>query len=66
MVTADRELTLTAARIKARYPLAYADAFAAALAKWHGVPVLTGDPEFSRIDEIVSIVWLEGKSGDGS
>lgn len=36
---------LQAARIKAAYPLAYADAFAAATAVAHDAPLLTGDPE---------------------
>lgn len=36
---------LEAARIKARYPLAYADAFAVATAIAHGATLLTGDPE---------------------
>lgn len=36
---------LEAARIKADYPLAYADAFAAATAVAHGATLWTGDPE---------------------
>jgi uncharacterized protein len=36
---------LEAASIKARYPLAYADAFAIATAVAHGASLLTGDPE---------------------
>jgi predicted nucleic acid-binding protein len=40
---------LEAAAIKARYPLAYADAFAIATAVAHGASLLTGDPEI--IDE---------------
>jgi predicted nucleic acid-binding protein len=36
---------LEAARIKAAYPLAYADAFAAATAVAHDAALLTGDPE---------------------
>jgi predicted nucleic acid-binding protein len=36
---------LEAAAIKARYPLAYADAFAIATAVAHGANLLTGDPE---------------------
>ncbi len=59
MVAADRELTIAAARIKAKYPVSYADAFAVALAKLKRVPVLTGDPEFRRVEELVSVMWLE-------
>jgi predicted nucleic acid-binding protein len=36
---------LEAARIKARYPMAYADAFAVATALAHEAVILTGDPE---------------------
>ena len=36
---------LEAARIKAEYPLAYADAFAAATALAHDATLVTGDPE---------------------
>jgi predicted nucleic acid-binding protein len=36
---------LEAARIKARYPMAYADAFAVATAIAHRATLLTGDPE---------------------
>jgi predicted nucleic acid-binding protein len=38
-------LVLEAARLKARHPLAYADAFAVATARLEGVPLITGDPE---------------------
>lgn len=53
-----RELTLTAARIKAEYPLAYADAFAAALAEQAGATLVTGDPEFRLLEESIPIRWL--------
>jgi predicted nucleic acid-binding protein len=36
---------LEAARIKARYAMAYADAFAVATALAHDAVILTGDPE---------------------
>lgn len=36
---------LEAARIKARYQMAYADSFAVATAMAHGATLLTGDPE---------------------
>jgi len=41
----DESLVLEAARIKADNPLAYADAFAAALAVEHDSTLWTGDPE---------------------
>lgn len=39
-----------AARLKARYPIAYADAFAVALARETGLPLLTGDPDLIAIE----------------
>lgn len=53
-----RELALTAAGIKARHPLAYADAFAAALATQEDAVLVTGDPEFRQLDGDLSIDWL--------
>lgn len=41
----DEEIVLTAARLKADWPMAYADAFAAALAMACDREVWTGDPE---------------------
>jgi len=38
-----------AALLKGRYPIAYADAFAAALAQKYRCPLVTGDPEFRSI-----------------
>jgi predicted nucleic acid-binding protein len=54
------ELLLAAAGLKARYPISYADSFAAALAMINGCPLLTGDPEFKSLEQerIISIKWL--------
>jgi len=41
----DEELVVSAAAIKARHRMAYADAFGCALAAREGVPLMTGDPE---------------------
>ena len=41
---------LSAARIKALHPIAYADAFAVATAKAHDAVLLTGDPELLERD----------------
>ena len=58
IIEADRVMTLEAARLKARYRLAYADCFAAALAKKKGALLLTGDPEFAGLNNEVEILWL--------
>jgi len=57
-VDVDRSLALMAASIKANHALAYADAFAAALAMREDAPLMTGDPEFGQLEDQVSIHWL--------
>jgi predicted nucleic acid-binding protein len=57
-VPAGWELTRIAADFKARFRLAYANCFAAALAKLHRAELVTGDPEFRQLGKEVSIRWL--------
>jgi uncharacterized protein len=49
---------IEAARIKARFPVSYADAFAAATALLEGAAVVTGDPEFASLEGLIQIEWL--------
>jgi ribonuclease VapC len=58
----DWELARLAAGFKARYRLAYADCFAAALAKREGAEVLTGDPEFRQLEKEIKVRWLPLRS----
>jgi len=58
LVIVDEKLALEASRIKAKHPLSYADAFAVTLAQRHGIQVVTGDPEFSCVENLVSVKWL--------
>ena len=58
VLPADRELTFAAAHIKARYPISYADAFAVALAQDTDATILTGDPEFRKIEHLIHVGWL--------
>ena len=46
-----------AALLKAKHPIAYADAFAAALAQKHRCPLLTGDPDFQRVPGL-EVDWI--------
>jgi predicted nucleic acid-binding protein len=59
----DEELLLTAAGLKVRHPISYADSFAAALAMIKNCPLLTGDPEFRPLETqgIINIEWLKYK-----
>ena len=45
IVSADDELVMSAAALKARHAISYADAFAAATAMRYEAPLVTGDPE---------------------
>ena len=49
---------IDAARVRARYPLSYADAFAVATAARFGASIVTGDPEFAAVEDTIDIVWL--------
>lgn len=53
---------LEAARIKAEYPMAYADAFAAATALAHDATLWTGDPELLLEDALWSYEDLRDAS----
>jgi PIN domain nuclease of toxin-antitoxin system len=44
--------------LKARYTVSLADCFAAALAIELGCPILTGDPEFRKLEAEVTVEWL--------
>ena len=51
---------LAAARIKARFPISYAGAFAIAAARELDCPVITGDPEFRRVEQAsaMKVMWV--------
>ena len=53
----DEQRVMAAGRIKSDFPLAYADAFAAATAEAHGAQLWTGDPEL--LVEDAPWVWRD-------
>jgi ribonuclease VapC len=57
---ADRSGVLSAARVKARYSISYADAFAVVVAQEQQAVLLTGDQEFKRLetDGVLRVEWL--------
>ena len=57
IVDADWPLTLQAAIYKSRGGISYADCFAAALAKIRQAELVTGDPEFRRLADEITVVW---------
>lgn len=58
VLPADEQTVFAAAHIKANYTVSYADAFAIIAAQRVGGTVVTGDPEFSAVEELVNIEWL--------
>ena len=53
------EEVMGAAKIKAKYPISYADAFAVAKALQSGATVVTGDPEYKKVSKIIKILWVK-------
>lgn len=49
---------IEASRIKATYPISYADCFAVATARKETATVITGDPEFKLVEKLVNVEWL--------
>ncbi len=58
-VSDDLALAKQAAVFKATHKLAYADCFAAALAKEENAELLTGDPEFKALEQEIKVQWLK-------
>jgi ribonuclease VapC len=54
----DRNLVQAAAHVKATCAISYADAFAVALARSTNGTVVTGDPEFKKVEGDVPVLWL--------
>ena len=50
---------MAAAKIKAEYPLLFADCFAVMTARKNNAVILTGDPEFKKVEQLVEIEWLD-------
>ena len=58
LLEVSRDLILDAAHIKASHALSYADAFAIASAICESAIVLTGDPEYHAVEDLVKVEWL--------
>lgn len=54
----DWDLARRAAELKAKYRVGYADCIAAALAHRLGVELVTGDPDFRRLEKEIRICWV--------
>ena len=51
-------LIFRVAEYKAQYALSYADCFALASAVEYQASLVTGDPEFKKVEHLVDIVWI--------
>jgi predicted nucleic acid-binding protein len=58
VILPDSELIWKASEIKAEFSISYADCFAAATALRYEASILTGDPEFKKIESFVAVEWL--------
>ena len=58
IVNADSELTKTAATLRAKHRLPYADCFAAALAMIQKAQLVTSDQNFSKVKSEIEILFL--------
>ena len=59
----NRKLILSAARLKRRFPVSYADAFAVETARQQKAALVTGDPELFELAkrEPIELVWVEAR-----
>ena len=51
-------LIFQAAEYKAQYGISYADCFVLASAIEYKATIVTGDPEFKKVEHLVDIVWV--------
>ncbi|HWP91031.1 MAG TPA: type II toxin-antitoxin system VapC family toxin [Thermodesulfobacteriota bacterium] len=54
----EEKLVMSAAHLKALYPVSYADAFAAALTEKEKAILVTGDTDFKKVEKRIKIEWL--------
>lgn len=59
VLSADEQIVFAAAHIKANYTISYADAFVVATGIQENATVITLDPEFHSVENIVPIEWLQ-------
>jgi ribonuclease VapC len=58
IVEVNRNFAYEAAKLKGKYRIAYADCFAVALSLKLNASLVTGDPEFRKLKEQISIQWI--------
>ena len=58
IISPSSDIILSASEIKAEYAISYADCFAVATAIQFSASIITGDPEFKRVQHLVDIEWI--------
>jgi ribonuclease VapC len=59
IIDVNKELAYEAAKLKGEFRIAYADCFAAALSVKLDAVIVTGDPDFKKLQKRVSIQWIK-------
>ena len=58
IIPADDSLVYAAAELKGSYAISYADAFLLATALREKATIVTGDPEFKKVEALCRIEWI--------
>ena len=58
IIDVNKELAYEAAKLKGEFRIAYADCFAVALSVKLDAAIVTGDPDFKKLQKRVSIQWM--------
>ena len=58
VLPAPNPLIFQAAEYKAQFSISYADCFALASAVEHKAVLVTGDPDFKKVQHMVEILWI--------
>ena len=59
MVEVNKDCAYEAAKLKGKYRIDYADCSAVALSVKLNASLVTGDPEFKKLKERISIQWID-------
>ena len=58
VISPSSDIILSASEIKAECAISYADCFAVATALKVSASIITGDPEFKKVENLVDIEWV--------
>jgi ribonuclease VapC len=58
VLPATESLVFKAAELKAEFPISYADCFALSCAVEHSATLVTGDPDFKKVEHLAKIEWI--------